>query len=54
MGKDNALGDVNSTSHKQMCISGNCNYCMISGKISTEVNVEKLNLGLTDRPPAYI
>lgn len=48
MGKVNALGDVNSTSHKQMCISGNYNYCMISDKICTKVNVEKLNLGLTD------
>lgn len=44
MGKVNALGE-------QICISGNYNYGMISEKISTKVNVEKLNLGLTDPAP---
>lgn len=53
MGKVNALGDVNSTSHKQMCVLRNYNYRMISDKISTK-NVEKLNLGLTDPSCLYI
>lgn len=54
MGKVNDLDDVNSTSYKQMCTSGNCNYCMISDKLSMKSNVEKLNLGLGHYSCLYI